>query len=190
MSKARLEAFTDAIIAIIMTLLILELDSPEHPTFAALWAKRYGFFIYLVSFLSLAVYWNNHHHLLQIADKISGKVMWLNIFFILGLSFYPFASSWIEKGVFARAPELFYGVVVLFTNVCYALMARQLVRVNGSESRVGRAIKGYHKPLITIAMNIVGLILALFVPIAVIILYVLSMLLWVIPEKKIESQFT
>lgn len=189
MSKARLEAFTDAIIAIIMTLLVLELDAPKSATLAGLWEKRYAFLIYLISFLSLAVYWNNHHHLLQISDKIDGRVMWCNIFFILGLSFFPFAASWMNTNVGKLVPELFYGFMVLFTNFFYMILARALVHANGKGSAVEQVMKGYRKPTITLIINVLGILAAFVIPAAVFAAYIISMIPWVIPEKKIEREF-
>ena len=104
MSKTRLEAFTDAVIAIIMTILVLDFVVPAEPTFAALWKMRFKFLIYILSFISLAIYWNNHHHLLQISKKINGRVLWHNMAFILCLSFFPFTTAWVDEHLFDMAP--------------------------------------------------------------------------------------
>ncbi|MFV0363323.1 MAG: TMEM175 family protein [Suipraeoptans sp.] len=189
MSKSRLEAFTDAIIAIIMTILVLELKTPKSATLQGLWDIRYQLIIYLISFLSLAVYWNNHHHLLQIAQKIDGRVMWCNIFFILGLSFFPFAASWINTNIGSLVPELFYGFVVLFTNIFYLVLAKSLVHANGKDSQVAQVMKGYKKPAITLSINTIGILLAFVIPAAVFVSYVISMIFWVVPERKIEKKF-
>ena len=189
MSKTRLEAFTDAVIAIVMTLLVLELDAPEEASFAALWAMRYSFLIYMLSFLSLAVYWVNHHHLFQVAKKVSGGVLWYNLLFILFLTLYPFSTAWVDKNLAQRVPELTYGVVALATNLSYFLLARKLAKVNGPDSQVAQALKGYRKSKITLALNVTGLLVGLWVPYVVIILFVLSMLLWVVPERRIEALF-
>src|SRR5699024_4991172 len=106
MPKNRLEAFTDAVIAIIMTILVLELHEPNGDTWEALAALGYRFFIYIVSFIILAIYWNNHHHLFQVVHKINGRVLWANSFFVFALSLFPFATSWISEYINSLAPEM------------------------------------------------------------------------------------
>ena len=120
MPKTRLEAFTDAVIAIIMTILVLDLAVPAQPTFAALWDLRFKFLIYILSFVSLAIYWNNHHHLFQISKIINGKILWYNMAFILFLSLFPFVTAWVDEHILERAPEITYGIVILLADIAYA----------------------------------------------------------------------
>lgn len=187
MSKSRVEAFTDAVIAIIMTVLVLNLDAPEGVTFASLWALRFRFIFYLASFVSLAIYWLNHHHLFQIAERITGKVLWINILFILCLSFFPFVTAWADDNPLERVPQLTYGLVILLTNVLYALLSRELIRVNGKESSLARALPSLWKSKVTLAINILGLAIGFFWPPAVIVLFAVSMLLWIVPDRRIEK---
>lgn len=189
MSKTRLEAFTDAVIAIVMTLLVLELHTPKSPTFSSLWQLRYSILIYLISFLSLAVYWNNHHHLLQAVRTVNGAALWANILLILFLSFLPFATSWVDENIMQIAPEVFYGIIVLLTNLSFGTLTYVLVRHNGPESAIAKAIGKNTKQKITLAVNAIAILLAFVFPPSVIILFALSMLLWVIPDKRIEKLF-
>lgn len=188
MSKTRLEAFTDAVIAIIMTILVLDFVVPAEPTFAALWSLRFKFLIYILSFVSLAIYWNNHHHLLQISRLVNGRVLWHNMAFILCLTFFPFTTAWVDEHLFDIAPEITYGVVILLADIAYLALARALVRANGEDSDVAKALCGYRKSKITLVIIAAGLIAGLFVPLAVIISIVLSLILWVIPDRRIEAQ--
>lgn len=188
MSKTRLEAFTDAVIAIIMTILVLDFVVPAEPTFAALWSLRFKFLIYILSFVSLAIYWNNHHHLLQISKLVNGRVLWHNMAFILCLTFFPFTTAWVDEHLFDIAPEITYGVVILLADIAYLALARALVRANGEDSDVAKALCGYRKSKITLIIIAAGLIAGLFVPLAVIISIALSLVLWVIPDRRIEAQ--
>lgn len=189
MSKTRMEAFTDAIIAIIMTLLVLELAPPQSPTFSALWDMRTKFLVYLISFVSLAVYWNNHHHLLQAVGRINGKILWCNTLFILCLSMFPFATSWVDENITSFAPELIYGLLVLATNLSYSLLSVMLRRAEGREARITKAIGKNYKQKLTIILNLASLLLAYVFPPIVLILFAVSMLLWIIPDKRIEDLY-
>ncbi|MBC5648314.1 TMEM175 family protein [Christensenella tenuis] len=186
MPKTRLEAFTDAVIAIIMTILVLDFAVPMEPTFAALWGMRFKFLIYILSFVSLAIYWNNHHHLLQVSKKINGRVLWHNMAFILCLTFFPFVTAWVDEHLFDTAPEITYGVVVLLADISYAALAHSLVKVNGADSEVARALCGFRKSKITFVIVGTGLGIGFFFPIAVVISIALSLVLWFTPDKRIE----
>lgn len=189
MSKNRVEAFTDGVIAIIITIMVLELRPPAGGSFAALWSLRYVFLIYLVSFLTLAVYWNNHHHLFQAVKHVDGAVLWSNIGFLFASSLFPFATAWVgEHHVGATAPELFYGGVVLLANIAYWILVQCLMRVNTRSNAVQEVLgRGYRKPLITISANVVAILLGLWWAPLTIICDTLALLLWVVPERKLEQ---
>jgi uncharacterized membrane protein len=190
MNKSRLEAFTDAVIAIIMTILVLELDVPDKPTFAALWALRFQFFIYLISFLTLAIYWNNHHHMFQASKHVSGKVLWLNIVLILFLSMFPFTTSWMSGHVMERAPELTYGIVMLVADIVWLFLAGALAKENGPDSTIAKSLKkgGNRKSAITLSLISAGIIAGLFIPMATLISCLLSLVPWVVPDRDIEKR--
>ena len=190
MSKTRLEAFTDAVIAIIMTIMVLDFVAPALPTFAALWEMRYKFLIYILSFVSLAIYWNNHHHLFQISKIINGRILWHNMAFILCLSLFPFVTAWVDEHLFDRAPEITYGIVIFLADIAYAFLARALVKTNGPDSEIAKALRGSQKSKITLCIIGAGLAVGFFVPLAVIISVAASLVLWIIPEKRIERRFS
>jgi len=187
MSKSRLEAFTDGVIAIIITIMVLELKVPEAPTFAAFWELRFHFFVYIVSFLTLAIYWINHHHLLQIARRISGGVLWCNILLLLFLSLIPFTTAWVNEHLMSRAPELVYGGVMLIADLIWLALAGALIQENGKQSAIAEALKDSKKSYVTIGLIVIGLIIGFFFPLATMIGCILSLVPWIIPDRKIEK---
>lgn len=190
MSKSRVEAFTDAVIAIVMTLLVLEMPQPDGVSFSALLQISHKFIIYVVSFATLAIYWNNHHHLFQAAKKVNGRVLWANNFLIFAMTMFPFATAWVGDHVFSLVPQLTFGVVLLFADVSYYVLYRTLFSP-------ANLIKGGHrlyteekKMYITMAGNILALMLGVFIhPLLVIITNAVTYSLWLIPSKKIESHY-
>jgi len=189
MPKTRLEAFTDAVIAIVMTILVLELAAPDEPTFQALWNLRYKIIIYILSFVSLAIYWNNHHHLFQLTTKTNGKILWLNMFFLLFLFLFPFTTAWVDEHLTELAPQITYGVVMLGADIMYALLSRALVKAHGKDSQLAGVFAGYKKQGITLGVVAAGIIAGIFVPPAVVVCCAASLVLWVVPEKRIEKTF-
>lgn len=149
MPKNRLEAFTDAVIAIIMTILVLELHQPNTDTWQALSALGYRFMIYIVSFFTLVIYWNNHHHMFQVVHKVNWRVLWANSFFIFALSFFPFVTSWISEYSHSLAPEITYGVVTLGANIAYYILARELVQSDPKNKKnIKELLDNYQKILL------------------------------------------
>jgi uncharacterized membrane protein len=187
MNKTRLEAFTDAVIAIIITILVLELAAPESGTFAALFAIRYKLLVYLISFITLAIYWNNHHHLFQISKHVSGSVLWCNIALLLFLSLIPFTTAWVNDHLTERAPELLYGLIMLGADIVWLVMAKALVRENGKNSEVAKALKSFGKSYLSIGLIAAGLVIGWFFPPATIMLCVISLAPWIIPDRRIEK---
>lgn len=191
MPKNRLEVFTDAVIAIIMTILVLELHEPNGDTWEALAALGYRFFIYIVSFIILAIYWNNHHHLFQVVHKINGRVLWANSFFAFALSLFPFATSWISEYINSLAPEMTYGFVTLTANIAYYILAKELVKANkGHEKALKAMLNNYKKSYLSIGLNVLGIVLGYLVaPVAVLIANIVILAAWIIPSRTIESQY-
>ncbi|MCX2454549.1 TMEM175 family protein [Lacticaseibacillus nasuensis] len=188
MPKNRLEAFTDGVVAIIITIMVLELTPPAGSSFTALWGLRDKFLIYLVSFVILAVYWNNHHHLLQLAKHIDGVVLWANVFFLFALSLFPFATAWIGEHLgTAVAPAVFYGAVMTLGNLAYYLLLLALIHANGRASAIQQTLgQDYYKPLVSIGGALVSTALAWVWPPIVVILNTGLLLLWVLPERRVE----
>lgn len=192
MSKSRLEAFTDAVIAIVMTLLVLQLTPPKEASFEAIFALRHAFFIYLISFITLAIYWNNHHHLFQLVKSVDGKILWANNFLIFALSLFPFATDWVSAHLFELVPEFFFGVVILFAALMFALLYFTLLKdKNKIDANFAVHNKSYlFKIYFSITFNILALVLgALFAPILILIIDSLVLILWFIPSKQAEKYY-
>lgn len=185
MTKNRFEAFTDAVVAIVLTVLVLELDLPESGSFQALYAVRHEFLIYLVSFFSLAIYWNNHHQLLHGVKKIGGWTLWANNLLILALSLFPFATSWVSDFPSALGAQAFYGGVILLADFTYFLLCQALIAVNDQE--VKKHIHAFmRKTRVTVVINCLALICGWLIrPELVIVIDGLSLLLWVVPYKSV-----
>ncbi|CZQ98024.1 Hypothetical protein Tpal_2210 [Trichococcus palustris] len=189
MSKSRLEAFTDAIIAILMTIMVLGLSIPGGDTWAGLWAIRNKIFIYVISYFFLGIYWNNHHHMFQVADKINGKVMWLNTLFLFFLSLIPFATAWVGEHLSSFAPEMFYGTIVLLCDLSYALVSKQLIKVNGANSKIAKLLSDKKKTVYTLIINVLSLLLGFVNPIFVMIGVLLMLGLWIVPYSDVEREY-
>ena len=186
MTKNRFEAFTDAVVAIVLTVLVLDLDLPESGSFQGLYAVRHEFLIYLVSFFSLAIYWNNHHQLLHGVKKIGGWTLWANNLLILALSLFPFATSWVSDFPSALGAQVFYGGVILLADFTYFLLCWALIAVNDRE--VKEHIHAFmRKTGVTVAINCLALVIGWLVrPELVIIIDGLSLLLWIVPYKSLK----
>lgn len=187
MPKTRIEAFTDAVIAIVMTLLVLELREPKDDTWRAFEGSGHQFVIYLISFISLAIYWNNHHHMFNIVRRVDGWVLWANNLFILMMTLFPFVTMWVGDYPTSQAPQLLYGAVIFGTDLAYMLLGYALVKVNGKDSAIGRLFRHYPKMYITLALNVIALLAGwLIEPVLVIVINGLMLVLWFVPEKRIE----
>lgn len=188
MSKSRLEAFSDAIIAIIMTIMVLELELPKEPTFASLFEMKTTFIVYFISFISLAIYWNNHHHMFQAVKKVNGRILWANMLFIFILTLVPFATRWVDSHLFDLAPELFYASILMLADLAYAWLLHELVKAQGKHSLIAKTTTGYLKLKITISLNIIGVLLGICIsPVLIMVMYIFGLLPWLIPSRQIEK---
>jgi uncharacterized membrane protein len=188
MSESRLVAFTDGVIAIIITVMVLEFQAPHEASFNALWAMRHDFAIYLVSYLQLAVYWVNHHHLFQVVDNVSSSILWANILALLVMSFYPFATAWMgENQLTALVPALFYGLVNLLANAAWLLLVQTLINDNRRQGHGAQLlIANRRKTARSVGANIFALATAFIWPPLVIIVDVLTIGAWALPDRRIE----
>lgn len=190
MPKTRIEAFTDAVIAIVMTILVLELKTPADATWQAFFAMGHKLFIYVVSFVSLAIYWNNHHHMFQLVHKVNGRVLWANNFFIFSLSLFPLATAWVGDHLYQWPPQAVYGFIVLLADFAYFIVARELVGANGKKSPIAKMFKKYTKLYVSIGANVLGLVLGYLIhPLLVLVVNVIVLLMWLVPEKRVEQQY-
>ncbi|WP_155286780.1 TMEM175 family protein [Lacticaseibacillus zhaodongensis] len=188
MSEKRMVAFTDGILAIIITVMVLEFKAPRADTFAALWSLRSEFIIYLASYLILAVYWINHHHLFQIVHHVSTPILWANMLMLLTMSFYPFATAWIgTHPLIALVPAAFYGFVNMLTNGAYALLVWTLICDNRKrKAPVAILRRGLNKTLITIGINVIAIGCGFLWAPSVVIIDVLTIAGWALPDQVLE----
>ena len=187
MHKGRLEAFSDGVLAIIITIMVLELKAPHEPELPSLRPLIPVFLSYLLSFVYVGIYWNNHHHMFQAADRISGGVLWANLHLLFWLSLLPFVTHWMGGNHFAAMPTALYGVVLLLAGIAYHILQASIIRHQGRDSllakAVGRDLKGKSSPILYAA----GIGCSFFsIPLAQ-ALYVLVALMWLVPDKRIES---
>ncbi|MFL6934236.1 MAG: TMEM175 family protein [Xanthobacteraceae bacterium] len=186
MPKERLTAFSDGVIAIIITIMVLELKVPHGSDWSALANLAPVFASYVLSFLYLAIYWNNHHHLMHTATRVNGVILWANMHLLFWLSLIPFATGWMGENQFTRLPTALYGVALLMPAIAYYLLQRAIVAHHGGESPLARALGADIKGKISPVLYIAAIVLALFVPWAAHAIYVLVALMWLVPDRRIE----
>ena len=190
MQSARLEAFTDGVVAIIITIMVLELKVPASGDPHALLAAAPLFAAYVLSYINVGLYWNNHHHLLHVTDHIDGRVLWANLFLLFWLSLVPFVIRWIDEAGFVAAPVAAYGFVLGMAAVGYRLLAAAIVALNGPESMVARAIGGDRKGKLSLTGYVVAIPLAFVAPWIAILLYLVIAAVWLVPDRRIERRLT
>jgi len=188
MSKGRLEAFSDAVIAIVITIMVLELRVPLGTDWPAVRPLVIALLTYALSFIFLGIYWNNHHHMLHLADRISGAILWANLHLLFWMSLFPFCTRWMGESHFAPVATAVYGVVLLCAAVAFQLLERAIVRHQGETSRLRAAVGTGVKEKVSTGAYVAALPLAFVRPWLSVALYVLVALLWLIPDRRIESQ--
>jgi uncharacterized membrane protein len=187
MSKGRLEAFSDGVIAILITIMVLELKVPHGHDWAALRPLLPVFLTYVMSFVYLGIYWNNHHHLLHAADRSSGKVLWANLHLLFWLSLIPFTTGWMGENHFTPLPTALYGAVLLLAGVAYLILQATLIAAQGPGSRLAEAVGHDVKGKLSAVLYAAAIPLAFVRPWIAIGLYVLIALIWLVPDRRIES---
>ena len=185
MTTSRLEAFSDAVLAIIITIMVLELEVPPEPTLHALAESATGLLTYLLSFVYLGIYWNNHHHLFQLVDRVRGGVLWPNLHLLFWLSLVPFTTAWMDEH-FGTIPVMVYGVNLLLAALAYLLLELSVMRAGGPDNALrqalGRDLKGKISALIYL-IGIVGSLLWVWFGITA---YVLVAVIWLVPDRRME----
>ena len=187
MQKNRLEAFSDGVIAIIITIMVLEFKVPHGPSFSDLIGLAPVFLSYVLSFVLVGIYWNNHHHLLHVAHKINGSILWANLHLLFWLSLTPFVTAWMGENNFAREPIVLYGVVQLMAAIAYYLLSRCLVEHHGADSAIAKAVGQDVKGKVSVAMIALALPLAFVNPLFSFALYTTVALIWFLPDRRIEK---
>lgn len=188
MNKNRLEAFSDGVLAIIITIMILEIKVPEDYTLASLKPLIDVFFSYVLSFAYIGIYWNNHHHMFQVVKKVNGAVLWSNLFLLFWLSLIPFGTSWIGQQHFAAVPISIYGFILLMCAVSYFSLQNQIIKLEGKDSILYKAVEKDKKGKISLAFYVLAVPLAFVSPWISGLLYISVALIWIIPDQRIEKQ--
>jgi len=188
MSKGRMEAFSDAVIAVIITIMVLELRPPREPSLAALAPLVPVFLNYALSFVFLAIYWNNHHHLLQAVDGVDGRVLWANMHLLFWLSLIPFVTSWVGENPLAPLPVAVYGVVLLLAAIAFFILVRALLKRHGGDSVLAMAVGNDFKGKISIVIYALAIPLAFVNPLISFALFVLVAVIWLVPDRRIEER--
>jgi uncharacterized membrane protein len=188
MSKGRLEAFSDGVIAILITIMVLELKIPHGADPGALLPLLPVLLSYLLSFVFLGIYWNNHHHLLQAVKHVDGRVLWANLHLLFWLSLIPFVTSWMGDNNFATWPVALYGIIQFFSGLAFFILTRTLVAVQGSSNSLLAAALGRdEKGKISVVVYLIAIPLAFVGAWLACLLYVLVVLMWLIPDSRIEQ---
>lgn len=185
MDSKRLEAFTDGVIAIIITIMVLNLEPPQSSDLSALRTSAPMFSAYLISFVNVGLYWNNHHHLMHATESIDGRVLWLNLALLFWLSLVPFVIRWSNDTDFAVAPTAAYGVVLGMAALCYELIERAIIAFNGPASRVAKGIGRDRKGLLSIALYVAAIPLAFVSRGVALTIYIGVIALWIVPDRRL-----
>lgn len=189
MGKGRLEAFSDGVFAIIITIMVLELKVPHGAELEALAELGPVFMSYILSFTYVAIYWNNHHHFFHVVKKVNGKILWANMFLLFCLSLMPFTTGWMGENHFATWPVVIYGVNLLMCAIAYTLMSLAVVSSAGNED-VGKAMGNDKKGKLSLLFYVLGIALAFYYPWASGALFVAVALMWFIPDRRMEKMFS
>ena len=186
MPKGRLEAFSDGVIAIIITVMVLELRVPQGGSVQALRPVPPVFLTYILSFVYVGIYWNNHHHMLHTCSTVTGLMLWANLHLLFWRSLFPFATGWMGENDFAAVPTAVYGFVLLMAGIAYLMLQRAIIRAQGPDSLLKKAVGRDWKGKVSLVLYITAIVLTLLSPSAAEAVFVVVALLWLIPDRRIE----
>lgn len=186
MNKGRLEAFSDGVIAILITIMVLELTVPHGADLAALIELTPIFLSYILSFIFLGIYWNNHHHLLQVAKHVNGNVLWANLHLLFWLSLVPFTTGWMGENSFAQLPIALYGIVLWMSGLAYYILAQTLISLHGNDSPLATALGRKVKEITSLICYTLAILVSFINTGIALAIYVFVACIWLIPDKRIE----
>ena len=187
MSPARLEAFTDGVVAIIITIMVLELHVPQGTDAASLIEAAPVFIVYVISYVNVGIFWSNHHHMLHITEHVDGRVLWANLHLLFWMSLIPFVIRWMDETHFAASPIAAYGVVLGMAAIAYTLLQKAIILRDGPQSRLARAVGRDWKGKTSLALYFAAVPIAFISRWAAIAIYVAIALAWLVPDRRIES---
>ena len=186
MTKGRLEAFSDGVIAVIITIMVLELKVPQGAEAAALAPLAATFLTYVLSFVFTAIYWNNHHHLLHAVHHVTGGTLWANMHLLFWLSLVPFVTGWMDENHFAPVTVAAYGIVLLCAGIAYFILTRVLLATHGQDSLLAKALGSDFKGKVSVVLYLAAVVLAFVQPWISLAIYVLVALMWLVPDRRFE----
>ena len=188
MTTSRLEAFSDGVVAILITIMVLELRPPHEATFQSLKPLIPVLFSYLLSFIFLGIYWSNHHHLFHAAQHVNGRVLWANLHLLFWLSLIPFVTAWMGENHFGPAPVALYGIILLLSAIAYTILVQSLVSLHGPDSLLATALGSDFKGKISVVLDLIAIPLAFLKPWVAFAIYVLVAVMWLAPDRRIERK--
>ena len=188
MGKTRLEAFSDGVVAIIITIMVLEMRAPHDTDLASLRPLLPVFLSYVLSFVHVGIYWNNHHHLLHTARHVTGGILWANLHLLFWLSLVPFVTAWMGENHFEQQPVALYGVVMMMAGVAYYILTTTLIRHHGPESGLRAAVGNDFKGMISVVMYVIAIAVSFANHWVSLAIYIAVTLMWLIPDPRIEKQ--
>jgi uncharacterized membrane protein len=187
MGKARIEAFTDGVIAIIITIMVLEVKAPQGGEVADLLADLPVFLAYVLSYINVGIFWNNHHHMMHATERIDGNVLWANLFLLFWLSLIPFVIRWMDEAGVTALPTAAYGLVLAMAAIGYTLLQGAIISCNGRTSRLAAAVGSDVKGKLSLGIYIVSMPLAFLNPWIAVALYIAVAVIWFVPDRRIEK---
>ena len=187
MKTGRLEAFSDGVLAIIITIMVLELKAPEGSDFAALTPVLPVFLTYLLSFVYVGIYWNNHHHLFQAVKLVNGKILWANLNLLFWLSFFPFVTGWMGQNHFEANPTALYGAVLLMAAIAFRIVIYCVVQNEGEASSIGRVYSTDKRMNLSLFLYTLGMAVSFIFPIISLLIYLGVAFMWIVPDPRIEK---
>ena len=187
MGKTRLEAFSDGVIAIIITIMVLEMKVPHGEDLAALQPLLPVLLSYVLSFVYIGIYWNNHHHLLHAAHRVNGWILWANLHLLFWLSLVPFVTGWMGENHFEAKPVAAYGIVLICSALAYTILTRVLLRIHDKDSAYARGLGNDFKGYLSLVLYVAAIALAFFVPWLSCALYLVVALIWIVPDRRFEK---
>ena len=190
MSTTRLEAFSDGVIAILITIMVLELKVPHGSSWVAMKPTVFTLLLYAMSYIYIGIYWSNHHHMLQATEHVNGAVLWANLHLLFWLSLVPFVTSWMGENHFGSLPTSIYGVVLLCAAIAYTILQTAIIKCEGPTSKLATAVGSDFKGKLSMFLYVAAILLAFVHPLLADAIYVAVALMWLVPDKRIESTLT